>query len=782
MTHDRSDGNRAALRRGCVGAATAVGALLAHTMTPLVAAPSARADVVDEVLDVALSPFIDAATNGVDWDALGTPAAWDAFFDPAHWDAVFAEPFNGDAAASAFDVTTWFGQDIYLPLHTGIEDWIHSGTATVILDGLNQLSEAGGLGPMIGDGADGTAQHLDGYAGGWLFGDGGAGYDSTTAGVAGGAGGAAGILGDGGVGGAGGAGATGGTGGAGGALMGIGGAGGAGGDAPGATGGAGGAGGDAAGWLFGIGGPGGDGGSGADGAHGGDGGDGLGLLGSGGHGGDGGDSGVGGLPTALPALGGAGGNGGMLGGHGTVGHAGTDPTAGPVGPAALTSVGNWLTNSDGQVVLLHGLNEVYKLAPYAPSAIGFGDDDAAFLAEHGFNTVRLGVVWAGVEPQPGVFDDAYLAEIAATVHILHNHGIHAILDMHQDGYGGMFGGEGAPDWAAQDGGLPNLDFGFLLNGVLNPASNHAWDAFWANTDAPDGLGLQNHYALMWEHVADYFKGNPGVGGYEVMNEPAAGSQTLSSLFNPHFGTQELTPFYNQVDAAIRAVDPETPVFFEPEVINGLAFPISLGTVDDPNTVLSFHNYLGYLGPFADLPVSNALAYAQDHDIPAFMSEFGSGGSLSSIGATIQAADKNFVGWTEWEYSDKGDITTTGGGHGWLVHDPELPPTGDNVSLDKLGVLVEPYPQLVAGTPTSWSFADGTMQFSYSTEMADGSGSFGAGATTTISVPAIEYPNGYDVAVTGGHVVSASNAPVLVIAAEAGVTTVSVVVSASAGTG
>ncbi|MFL0177988.1 cellulase family glycosylhydrolase [Mycobacterium sp. SMC-15] len=746
-------------------------------------APAAHADVVDELLDQALAPLVDAATNGLDWEALGAPSAWNAFFDSAHWEAAFADlgwPGGGDA--SALDAAAWFDQNVYTPLHTGIENWIHSSTPTPLLDGLNQLSEAVGLGPMVADGADGTAQHVDGYAGGWLFGDGGAGYDSTTAQVAGGGGGAAGLLGNGGIGGAGGAGAGGGAGGAGGVLLGVGGAGGAGGDASGATGGVGGAGGQAAGLLFGIGGAGGHGGSGADGSHGGDGGDGTGLLGSGGHGGDGGDSGVGGPATGLPALGGAGGNGSTLGTHGAVGHFGADPTRGPVDPAALASTGGWITNADGQVVILHGLNEVYKLAPYEPSAIGFGDDDAAFLADNGFNVVRLGVIWAGVEPQPGIFDDAYLSSIAQTVQILHNHGITAILDMHQDDYSGMFAGEGAPDWAAQDGVLPNLDFGFLLNGLLNPASNHAWDAFWSNSPAPDQAGLLNHYALMWEHVADYFKGNPGVAGYGIMNEPAAGFQTLSSLFSPHFGTQELTPFYNQVDAAIRAVDPHTPVFFEPEVINGIAFPISLGTVDDPNTVFSFHNYLGYVGPLTGVAVNNAMAYASTHGIPTFMSEFGSGADLDTIGATMGAADQNFIGWTEWEYSDRGDITTTGGGHGWLVHDPAVAPTGDNVDAAKLGLLAEPYPQLVSGTPTSWSVVDGALHFSFSTVMANGSGSFAAGSITTISVPALAYPDGYDVFVSGGHVVSAADAAELAIASDSGAATVSVVVSPAAATG
>ena len=94
----------------------------------------------------------------------------------------------------------------------------------------------------------------------------------------------------------------------------------------------------------------------------------------------------------------------------------------------LDHAGTWLTDAAGRVVILHGLNQVFKLAPYEPAADGFGDDDAAFLAENGFDAVRVGVIWAGVEPQPGVYDDAYLDSIADTVQTLAAHGIVSILD------------------------------------------------------------------------------------------------------------------------------------------------------------------------------------------------------------------------------------------------------------------------------------------------------------------------------------------------------------------
>src|ERR1700736_6283157 len=144
----------------------------------------------------------------------------------------------------------------------------------------------------------------------------------------------------------------------------------------------------------------------------------------------------------------------------------------------LGHAGRWITDTGGRVVVVHGINMVYKLPPYYPAAVGFGDDDAAFLRRIGFNAVRGGVIWKALEPRPGVYDDAYLAQIAGTVATLTRHGIVALLDFHQDMYNERFQGEGAPDWAVQDDGLPAFpQYGFPGNYLLMAALQHALDHF-----------------------------------------------------------------------------------------------------------------------------------------------------------------------------------------------------------------------------------------------------------------------------------------------------------------
>jgi endoglycosylceramidase len=779
------------------------------TAKPVVAVPNVIETVAAKLINGVLDPFTGGNSPTTPSD---TPAAWLALAaarrelsatatrshsaQPAATvklaAVVSTTPTAGTAVQSAGaavipaasspvapgDITQQFNRLIYVPLHAFTQQWINSPLGRQVDAFINTA-----LGSYaIGNGVAGSATHHDGTAGGWLLGDGGAGWNSTQAGVAGGNGGAAaGILGTGGSGGHGGAGAAGGIGGAGGTLMGVGGHGGNGGAAAtvDSAGGAGGAGGAAPGRFFGIGGAGGNGSDGGVGGHGGDGGSAVGLLGSGGRGGDAGNGSV--VGAGLPALGGAGGNAAFMGTHGSVGKAGTQagisstPSPGTGSLPPLSTTGTWITDSDGKVVLMHGTNQV-NISPQllTPSEAGFSADDAAFLAANGFNAVRLGIDWSRLEPQPGVYDDTYLASINETVQMLASHGIYSLLDMHQ---------QLGPSWSIDTGGVPSAHLPFPLGLFFDPAQNHALDKFWANGTASNGVGLQNNYALMMEHVANYFNGDTSVMGIEIMNEPLPGNQTIPTILGSNFfDAQQLTPFYNQVASAIRAVNPNATIFYEPNFLATAMIPIRLGTVNASNTALSFHNY-AYIdaGPLGVLPLvnvieENARAWARAHGVPAFMTEFGSSSNQKSIIDTVNPANHDLIGWTEWSYSNTG----YGGIDGtpeWLVNDPSKPLTGDNVNTATLQTLTRPYPQLVAGTPGSYSYKNGSFQFTYSTDRADGQGQFAGGSQTVISVPAVQYPNGYQVTVVGGQVVSAPNAPRLVIASDDGASTIKVTVSA-----
>lgn len=154
----KSDNGYLGRRRRVVGAGTAAGAFLALGMTPLLFAPQARADF--EWLGDLLDPLINSATTA----DLTDPVAW-AWLDPA----------------AHIDGATWFDQNIYVPIHTAIDDWINSSDGAQFAAAVNTWSGQF----LIGDGVDGTASHPDGGDGGLLFGDGGDGYYGGNGGNAG---------------------------------------------------------------------------------------------------------------------------------------------------------------------------------------------------------------------------------------------------------------------------------------------------------------------------------------------------------------------------------------------------------------------------------------------------------------------------------------------------------------------------------------------------------------------------------------------------------------------
>lgn len=462
--------------------------------------------------------------------------------------------------------------------------------------------------------------------------------------------------------------------------------------------------------------------------------------------------------------------------------------------------GRWLLDPQGRVLLLHGVNMVYKLPPYAPDVDGFGRDDARFLARNGLTTVRLGLIWKAVEPEPGVYDDAYLARIRRTARILAAEGIWTLLDFHQDLYHERFQGEGAPDWAVLDGGLPaQPQLGFPFNYFAMPALSVAFDSFWDNAEGPGGVGLQDRYAAAWAHTAAYFRGVPRVLGLDLFNEPWPGTgweQCANPVGCPLFDAK-LEAFSQRSIDAIRRVDRRTAVFYEPHVLfnNGAQTNVR---PRGPRLAFSFHDYCltadvgageqsggsgdPACGTFDDLVWSNTAAHVGATGHPPLLTEFGATDRGSTLRDMVRRAREDPTGWQYWAYCGCDDPTTTGPGTTQaLVFDPARRPRGRNVDWSKMRALVVPHPTVVAGTPRYYSYVRRTRVLRTAWSLArpgagsSGPAAFGAGSRSSISVPRFVYPHGYVVRVGGARVVSKPGAATLVVAQEPGADKVRVVV-------
>ena len=268
----------------------------------------------------------------------------------------------------------------------------------------------------------------------------------------------------------------------------------------------------------------------------------------------------------------------------------------------ITTNGNRFIDADGAPFIPRGVNMVCK-----DKSKGYLGDhtekDFEFLKQKGFNLIRLGIFWDGIEPEPGVYDEAYLDWIEATANMAGKAGIPVFLDMHQDLYGIMFE-DGAPLWATLTDGEEHIRTGLWSESYLvSPAVQRAFDNFWNNSEAHDGIGVRTPFVRMWQHIAKRFAANPFVVAYDVLNEPFPGSsggkiaqilgefETSSgsvtdvadmSALTPligkiaeitgEFELTALCPFYDELFTAIREVDPETILLLESNYFANAGIP------------------------------------------------------------------------------------------------------------------------------------------------------------------------------------------------------------------
>lgn len=441
--------------------------------------------------------------------------------------------------------------------------------------------------------------------------------------------------------------------------------------------------------------------------------------------------------------------------------------------------GRWITDAQGRRVILHGFNMVAKAPPYDPAKLGFGEKDAKFLAEHGFNAVRIGIVMSGLQPRPGRFDEAYLSSLKSTIDLLGRYGIRSLITFPQDLLSTKFRGTGYPDWMIRTDGIPVdfLNHDTFQNLLSNPALQRANDNFWNNAPV-HGKGLQDWYTDAWVHVAKRFRNDPAVLGYDLWNEPWPGTAWPSCM--PPFGCKDfdarkLAPFFSKMIRAIHAVDPAHLTFYEPNLVATVGAPINLGRPGDARSGLSFHAYCVDLAgkPIPDwfyavcdgvqqVVFANARAQADRTGDALILSEFGATKNPREIAYVVRLADRHQIPWLEWTYCRCKDPTDGGTVEG-LVYDLTRPRAGANVNAPALDVLDEPYPQLVAGTPKDYGYDPATRTFTLRYTPS------GRGETRVHTSP-LHYPRGYRATATGATVTSAPNAPTLTLRAPPGTPT------------
>ncbi len=264
----------------------------------------------------------------------------------------------------------------------------------------------------------------------------------------------------------------------------------------------------------------------------------------------------------------------------------------------------------------------------------FGDEDAAFLASVGVNSVRIPLNYRHLEDDANPFavkEDGF-RHLDRAIATCAANGILSIIDLH------AVPGSQNQHWHSDN------------------ATHRA--LFWEQRQ------FQDRAVHLWEAIADHYKDEVWVAGYNLLNEPADESR------------KAIGPFYTRVVEAIRRVDPRHILFVDGNTY-ATEFDVFDGNWD--NTVYTCHDYvrsgLGRGGPYPGLTdgvyVDRASVeqtflkrseYARQTGTPLYVGEFGpiyTGGEEVDAQRRQILADQLEIyrdygaGWALWTYKDVG---------------------------------------------------------------------------------------------------------------------------------
>lgn len=248
------------------------------------------------------------------------------------------------------------------------------------------------------------------------------------------------------------------------------------------------------------------------------------------------------------------------------------------------------------------------------------EDDFANCAKMGINVIRLPFTYMDIDfdavisyKNAGDFDFTFLDNFVSKAE---EYGIYTILDLH-----GAYGSQNGQDHSGQ-----------------------TFDTVKEVTFYSDENLLQLT-ADLWGAVAEHFKDNPAVAGYDLLNEPIEKGNGETS--KRHWDALDM--FYK----AIRAVGDEHIVIFEScWGGSGLPQPEVYGW---ENCMYSFHHYTGCSGD--DRYAEHCKSFssrlnevkAKDFGVPLYMGEFTCYTNEEQWEYTLDLLNKEGWHWTSWTY-------------------------------------------------------------------------------------------------------------------------------------
>jgi endoglucanase len=300
-------------------------------------------------------------------------------------------------------------------------------------------------------------------------------------------------------------------------------------------------------------------------------------------------------------------------------------------PALLrgTNLGNWLVPEGYMFHFDKGPQSPRHIEELVRELVGSGGarafwrdyreawitrEDIRYLRKIGLNSVRVPFNFRVLTPedQPGVWIEDGFALLDRVIAWCREEGLLVVLDMHC-APGGQTGS--------------NID--------------DSWGHPWLFEEE----AAQARTIEVWRRIAERYKGEAAVLGYDLLNEPIPHWSGLDR-YNP-----SLEPLYKRIVAGVREVDPNHVIF-----LGGARWDTNFsvfGPPFAPNLAYTFHKYWNET---TDESLRPFLDFRDRHDVPLWLGESGEN-SDEWVAACVRLVERQGIGWAFWPYK-KMDATSS----------------------------------------------------------------------------------------------------------------------------
>lgn len=308
------------------------------------------------------------------------------------------------------------------------------------------------------------------------------------------------------------------------------------------------------------------------------------------------------------------------------------------GDGFVHAQGQLLVAPNGEKIMLRGINLGNWLVPEG-YMFHFGKGPASFREISAlFNELTGPVEAARFWTQ---YRDVYIRE--ADIRFIHDAGFNSVrIPFH---YQLIDSGVAFPlldrviAWCRQAHLWVILDMHCAPGGQTGTNIDDSWGYPWLFESEEE----QKHTADVWRRVAERYRNEPTVLGYDLLNEPIP---PAVSQYN-----SKLEPLYRRITAAIREMDKNHVVIF-----GGAQWDSNFdvfGPPFDSNSLYTFHKY--WTAATQDV-IQTYLDFRDRYKVPLWMGE--SGENQDSWIAQFKALlEKHQIGWTFWPYK-KMDATSS----------------------------------------------------------------------------------------------------------------------------